>query len=129
MTKNQIMHIKNLDLNYLVLRLVHKLKWKPVDAENAVRKYKNFLILISMHPDINCVPTPEIDEVWHNHILHTRRYADDCNQIFGKYLHHQPSMATAEELALLYEGYTKTMRLYESTFQESYGYTHDITRW
>ena len=35
-------------------------------------------------------PSEEVDEFWHNHILDTRKYKQDCEQIFGFYLEHYP---------------------------------------
>lgn len=35
-------------------------------------------------------PSEEVDEFWHNHILDTQKYHQDCDMIFGKYLHHYP---------------------------------------
>lgn len=37
------------------------------------------------------VPNKQIDEMWHEHILDTRKYSDDCQTVFGYYLHHTPA--------------------------------------
>jgi len=37
-------------------------------------------------------PTPEVDEVWHNFILHTRLYKEYCLKNFGKFIHHNPKL-------------------------------------
>jgi hypothetical protein len=34
----------------------------------------------------------EIDEMWHEFILHTRDYTDFCNHYFAEYVHHQPNV-------------------------------------
>lgn len=36
------------------------------------------------------MPTVDIDDVWHLHVLDTSRYMKDCEAIFGEYLHHTP---------------------------------------
>ncbi len=36
-------------------------------------------------------PTPDVDEVWHAHLLHTKDYLRDCMRVFGRFLHHEPS--------------------------------------
>jgi hypothetical protein len=122
-------YIQNLDLHYLVRRITNGLKWKVADAEEAVRKYKNFLLLKYLHPDLKAVPTPEIDEAWHAHILHTQEYMQDCERIFGSYLHHRPSSHTQEEQELMGELYSQTLRLYEKMFCESYGHTLNMSEW
>ncbi len=38
-------------------------------------------------------PTGDVDEIWHEHILHTNKYALDCKKLFGKFLHHFPTPA------------------------------------
>jgi len=41
------------------------------------------------------VPTLEVDEAWHEFILHTKQYADYCSQKFGRFIHHVPGSPTA----------------------------------
>ena len=48
-------------------------RWTRQDALHCIRLYKNFLWLHKQHPAAVLVPTREIDECWHNHILHTRQ--------------------------------------------------------
>jgi hypothetical protein len=38
------------------------------------------------------VPSPEVDEVWHNFILHTNLYQEYCLVNFGKLIHHNPKL-------------------------------------
>jgi len=38
------------------------------------------------------VPSPEVDEVWHNFILHTSLYQEYCRSNFGKFIHHNPKL-------------------------------------
>ncbi len=122
-SENPIQSILNLDLQYIVSRMVGKKGWSPQDAQDIVRKYKNFLTLAILYPESHCAPTPEIDEVWHDHILHTQKYAQDCEQIFGKYFHHHPSTGSKENQESLATAYQETKDLYEKTFRESYGYS------
>lgn len=124
--KNKIEFIQRLDLNYIIVRMIDKKSWSPVDAEATVRKYKNFLILKIIYPQLSCVPTSEIDEIWHEHILHTKNYMRDCEQIFGHFLHHNPSDGSDDDKELLAALYNKTKQLYEEHFQESFGYSLDI---
>lgn len=32
-----------------------------------------------------------IDEFWHTFVLHTKDYADFCNEYFGEFIHHSPA--------------------------------------
>lgn len=64
--------------------------WTPEQAKLAETWYKRYLSVIVTHPNIAHVPNGPIDQFWHRHILDTRRYMDDCQAIFGQYIHHFP---------------------------------------
>lgn len=93
-------------------------RWQRADTLRCLQHYKNFLWLHRLHPDIPLVPTKEIDECWHNHILHTERYAADCEQIFGRYFHHHPAIPGADD-ATLTANFLQTKALYLQTFNTS----------
>jgi len=113
--------IKNLDLAYLEKRLMDKQKWSLETAKEAVRRYKNFLTLLLKYPDQILAPTPDIDEAWHNHILFTREYFCDCQEIFGDYLHHSPSLNSGpEEKQAMEEAQLRTSDLYIQEFNEPF---------
>src|SRR4051812_20170867 len=60
-------------------------------AKGAAREnYARWLALKACYPRIVLSPTSEIDAVWHAHILHTKKYMQDCARLFGGYLHHTP---------------------------------------
>src|ERR1700754_2493607 len=80
-------------LQSVIAKLCHAergLCWTPVQAESAVKRYRQWLWLNSAYPDENIPPSQEIDAVWHTHILDTRKYAKDCEMLFGHFLHHNP---------------------------------------
>jgi hypothetical protein len=113
-------YIKKLDLQYIAKRLVDKQGWEPSEAQGAVRKYKNALILLCLHPECLFVPTKQIDEVWHDHILHTQEYMRDCKRIFGEYMHHMPSSGSEKESEHLNSQFKILARLYQEQFHEPY---------
>jgi hypothetical protein len=61
------------------------------EVELAIEEYRRFLILKIENPRENLAPTILMDKAWHMHILDTRRYAEDCEVMFGRFLHHRPS--------------------------------------
>ena len=90
-------YIKSFDLNPIIDRLVYINGWKRRHALHAVRQYRKFLWLLVKYGDTQKIsPSLDIDEVWHSHILHTEKYHDDCQHIFGKYIHHRPEEKTTE---------------------------------
>ncbi len=91
--------------------------WTREYAESIERAYRNYLIVLVKHPeDIEeIVVSKDVDEFWHTHILHTMKYTEDCERVFGTYLHHNPDIggrtpAEIERKAALVE---KTRRLYQ----------------
>ncbi|HEY6141603.1 MAG TPA: glycine-rich domain-containing protein-like [Thermoanaerobaculia bacterium] len=87
---------------------------KALDAEEAYRK---FLILCAKYPGETIVPTTLIDEVWHNHVLHTRKYQEDCRSIFGEMLHHDPQSAEGgDESGQIRRNIIRTIELFEEEF-------------
>lgn len=122
-----IQYIRKLDLEYLARRLAFKENWVLEEAQEAVRRYKNFLILRCKYPHLKGAPAEDIDAVWHAHILHTREYTEDCNKMFGIYLHHAPARGTEGEKELLEEKYKQYAELYHKEFNELYSPNIDVS--
>jgi hypothetical protein len=83
--------LNSLDLQTVARKLMYKSNgsgWTFQQTEVAIARYKMFLHLQFLFPDTPLVPTKEIDQVWHAHILDTRRYSNDCKNLFGYFLHH-----------------------------------------
>ncbi|MBK7930075.1 MAG: glycine-rich domain-containing protein-like [Bryobacterales bacterium] len=82
-----------LDLDPIIFKLMN-----PEDGEGCTLhyadtlaiQYRQFLTLCYLYPEENIVPTQPIDKIWHTHILDTKKYQDDCEFLFGYYLHHFP---------------------------------------
>lgn len=115
-------YLKHLNLDYIVAAMSSDYyplaRWTRQDAEHCAQLYKRFLILQKIHVTETLVPTREIDEFWHNHILYTQNYINDCLHIFGHYLHHSPSSPedNPQELA---SQFLKTKELYFKEFNQT----------
>ena len=68
--------------------------WDGEMFDVAVNEYKRFLELKLKYPKKTFSPTKLMDEIWHLHILDTRTYSAECDGIFGKFLHHNPSFGS-----------------------------------
>lgn len=67
-------------------------QWTKEDVKSAISLYEMFLCLHFLFPNTELVPTPEIDRVWHIHILlNTAKYIQDCQRLYGYILHHYSS--------------------------------------
>lgn len=84
--------IDALDFSRMKAKLLHQkhTSWTPESLEQAQSGYREFLKLAAKYPGTPAVPSEQVDAFWHAHILDTRRYASDCETIFGYVLHHDP---------------------------------------
>jgi hypothetical protein len=84
------------------------------------QEYRRFLALHLAYPDMDVVPCKIVDEMWHQHILDTAAYRDDCDAIFGFYLDHFPyfGMRGDDDARALHEAYAQTLERYRAAFGE-----------
>lgn len=85
--------IEAIDLTPVCMRLMHPEAgpgWSDERTRRAERDYREFLFVASQFPDQAPRPSTDVDDFWHFHILDTIKYAKDCAQSFGYFLHHGP---------------------------------------
>ena len=95
--------------------------WSREYADRMEVAYKRFLTLLVTHPETTIAPSKEIDKFWHAHILDTMKYAEDCLQVFGYFLHHFPyfGLRGADDAAQLAMAGQDMERLYLQEFGEA----------
>lgn len=81
-----------IDLDNVMNHLANKLTWSNNLLNSVCIEYKKFLFLHKLYPEYNIIPGQLIDEVWHNHILQSKQYFEDCNKLFGAYFYHEPAI-------------------------------------
>ncbi|TAE56088.1 MAG: hypothetical protein EAZ87_18990 [Nostocales cyanobacterium] len=81
--------LRKLDLNPIAYKLIDS-GWNHEQTVRGIAQYMMFLSLIHLYPNLSLVPSSEIDQVWHFHILDTAKYAQDCQMLFGYFVHHFP---------------------------------------
>ncbi len=113
--------IEALDLDPIKLKLMDSEEgqgWSREYADRMELAYKRFLTLLVTHPEVTLAPCKDVDKFWHGHILDTLKYADDCDTVFGRFLHHFPyfGMRGAEDAANLAKAAETTRRLYRQEF-------------
>lgn len=121
--------IAAIDLSMASRKLVMEDGWTPDRASEAVKKYLQFLELCFDHPDLPIVPTPDVDKMWHAHILDTMAYGPDMQRVFGYFLHHFPyfGLNGPDDEQALGDAYAQTAEIYERTFGGQYGDMVGIT--
>ena len=66
----------------------------PADlAERVMDQALAFLTVAADHEGEPLAPTPVVDIGWHTFILYTREYAEFCDRVAGRFLHHVPNDA------------------------------------
>lgn len=90
--------------------------WTKEQADSAELWYKRFLMLHLLHPKHPNSPSVPVDMFWHAHILDTRRYAKDCQDIFGHFVHHFPYFGLRDDKAELQTAFGETNLLYQKEF-------------
>lgn len=117
--------VDSIDLSMVKLKLMDEEEgegWSRQYADYAEKRYRRYLVMLLLRPDISSVPTGEIDSFWHQHILDTRAYADDCQRVFGEFVHHFPyfGMRGDEDARNLISSFETTKVLYSGLFGEEY---------
>lgn len=66
--------------------------WTREYADSIEAAYKTYLTMLVKYPDAaeEILLSKDVDEFWHTHILQTRKYSEDCENTFGRFLHHEP---------------------------------------
>lgn len=117
--------INSVDLSMVKAKLMDEEEgqgWDMEYANYAEKRYRRYLCMIFLNPDGPCVPTKDVDLFWHQHILDTRAYADDCQKIFGEFLHHFPyfGMRGEEDAKNLQDTFEETKIQYAQLFGDDY---------
>jgi hypothetical protein len=109
--------VQGIDLERITRKVQRKLGWDVERANQAEQQYRHYLALLLLYPDRQIAPpSNDADEIWHGHILDTPAYQQDCEELFGAFLHHLPSYGSAEEKMQMAAAREETEALYERHF-------------
>lgn len=93
-------------------------------AERILNESLGFLRLCGEHPDGPFGPSPLVDIGWHTFILYTRSYAAFCEEIAGRFVHHEPT----DDPALAVSGEESLIPRTVAAMQE-HGIAVDLELW
>lgn len=80
-----------LDLECIAYKVCRDERWPLERVDRIELEYRAFLQLVRNRTSSDEVaPTKAVDIFWHHHILDTAKYFEDCDHLFGAYLHHYP---------------------------------------
>ncbi|XP_056863090.1 glycine-rich domain-containing protein 1 isoform X2 [Raphanus sativus] len=95
-----------------------------VFLQEAVARYKGFLYLIKKNRERSlrrfCVPTYDVDLIWHTHQLHPVAYCNDLEKLIGKVLEHDDTDSDRGKGKKLDTGFSNTTAQWEETFGRRY---------
>ncbi len=97
--------------------------WTEMEALDAEKWYKMYMFLVAKYPSASVVPNRHIDGSWHQHILDTRAYAQDCQTVFGGFHHHYPYAGMEGDRD--YEEWLRNTIVTEQLFVAEFGMSYD----
>lgn len=115
------MNFEQLDLESIKFKLMSKksgLGWSLEFCDEVEQQYKRWMSLIRKYPNMKLVPSHFVDIFWHYHILDTQKYAADCLNSFGYFIHHYPyfGMSNEEDKNKALESWDETKKLFKNEF-------------
>merc|ERR1711964_180268 len=80
----------------------HEKEWTVEHTADVAEEYAKFLVMSRLKvegylPRVAFVPSKQVDEAWHNHILFTKRYADICRHWVGRFIDHFPVLQSKRD--------------------------------
>lgn len=115
--------VKQIDLAPISRKLMleNSAQWTSESVAHAENLYRRFLVLHAVFPSEDLVPTKVLDGYWHQHIMDTRKYARDCEFLFGEFLHHDPYFGIngEDDRLMNQKAFAWTQSLWESVFGEA----------
>lgn len=66
-----------------------------MEADAIISDTLSFLTVCAMNPCNKFRPSKKVDIGWHQFILNTREYAEFCDRVAGRFLHHVPERNAA----------------------------------
>ena len=91
--------INSINLHRVWQSLIVRKGYTTERADEAINRYRKYLYLAAQYAEMS--PTPDIDEVWHTHILFLPSYIRDCMTTFGRIIYHVPNQISEEEINMV----------------------------
>ncbi len=108
-----------IDKSRLVRHSMKEYGWAKAQASQAVDRYEKLFKLFGKGSSI--VPTKEIDDVWHLHMLDPVSYYESCMSYHNKIIGHNPALESSqEEKDKLHSMFLMTAQLWKETYDEEY---------
>jgi hypothetical protein len=111
--------MKQLNKSRLIRHCMKEYNWTEAAASHAVDRYEKLFKLFGKGASI--VPTKEIDDVWHLHMLDPVSYYNACMSYHNKIIGHNPALESSEEeKSNLDSMFLMTGKLWKKEYGEEY---------
>jgi hypothetical protein len=105
-----------LNLECIVKKAKENYSWSDQETEYALKWYVRHWYLCVKYPSEPLASISKmVDDLWHQHILDTRKYATDCEQISGTFLNHTPIYDKPKTFEIA--AYDNTVEIYKKEFK------------
>ena len=106
---------QGLELRDVLAKAQENYKWSDRQTAEAHENYIKHWFLAAKYPSAPLAAISKAaDDLWHQHIIDTKKYFLDCQRIFGTYMHHQPIYGSPSEFEQAV--YISTVDLYKAEF-------------
>lgn len=112
-----IQHAMDFQLNEIIARYARDYDLSYGDAERHFFELRRFLAMCAINEGPAYGMRGQIDEAWHTFIMFTRNYAEFCQVVGGRFLHHQPNIGS-ESRPDSADAYHRFLVDYEHIFSE-----------
>ena len=76
-------------------RLAKDNGWGMLYAARVIEEYRRFAFMMVAAGHM-AVPSDQVDQAWHQHLLYTRSWSDFCKNALRQPLHHEPTKGGAD---------------------------------
>ncbi|MFC1626216.1 glycine-rich domain-containing protein [Pseudomonadota bacterium] len=119
------------DFSSVIYKYSVENKFDEETSRETLEEMKKWLAMCASNPNNDYVLFGEVDVMWHQFILFTKKYREFCDQVFGYFLDHVPGqderikkiiaseesdVLKAKLINLKKDGYKSFMDDYKSTF-------------
>lgn len=114
--------MKQFSKSRLIQHCMKEYNWMEMHASRAVDRYEKLFKLFGKGVPI--VPTKEIDDVWHLHMLDPISYYESCMAYHNKIIGHNPALeSSGEEKSKLHSLFLATANIWKEAYGEEYSGT------
>lgn len=106
------------NLEHVIHRYMKDFELPEDVAREHARELVRFLTICALNPDVVYGMAGAVDKFWHTFVMYTKEYAEFCDAVAGRFIHHVPDSPDDDALSTprLRDNYLKFLEDYEEVF-------------